>query len=65
MNNKSKRILALTSAAAILATSMPITAFAEVGSNNGLEIGPEIGVHSNVGASTITPIKQHRWKSIR
>lgn len=43
MNNKSKRILALTSAAAILATSMPITAFAEVGSNNGLEIGPEIG----------------------
>lgn len=62
MNIKSKRILALTSAAAILATSMPITAFAEVGSNNGLEIGPEIGVHSNVGASTIKPIKKYKWK---
>lgn len=57
MNNKSKRILALTSAAAILATSMPITAFAEVGSSNGLEIGPEIGVHSNVGGGVIVPIK--------
>ncbi len=65
MNNKSKRILALTSAAAILATSMPITTFAEVGSNNGLEMGPEIGVHSNVGASTITPVKQYRWKKYR
>lgn len=28
MNNKSKRILALASATAILATSLPITAFA-------------------------------------
>lgn len=65
MNNKSKRILVLTSAAAILATSMPITAFAEVGANNGLEIGPEIGVHSNVGASTITPVKQYRWKKYK
>ena len=57
MNNKSKRILALTSAAAILATSMPITAFAEVDSNNGLEIGPEIGVHSNVRATTT-----YKWR---
>ena len=65
MNIKSKRILALTSAAAILATSMPITAFAEVGSNNGLEIGPEIGVHSNVGGGVIVPIKQHRWKKYK
>ena len=65
MNNKSKRILALTSAAAILAISMPITAFAEVGSSNGLEIGPEIGVHSNVGGGVIVPIKQHRWKKYK
>lgn len=65
MNNKSKRILALTSAAAILATSMPITAFAEVGLSNGLEIGPEIGVHSNVGGGAIIPIKQHRWKKYK
>lgn len=48
MNNKSKRILALASATAILATSLPINAFAGVSSNNGLEMGPEIGVHSNV-----------------
>lgn len=62
MNNKSKRILALTSAAAILATSMPITAFAEVGSNNGLEIGPEIGVHSNVEAyKELKPITKYKW----
>ena len=62
MNNKSKRILAMTSAAAILATSMPITAFAEVGLNDGLEIGPEIGVHSNLRATTaqnISPI--YKW----
>lgn len=63
MNNKSKRILALTSAAAILATSMPITAFAEVDSNNGLEIGPEIGVHSNVRAiSKVQPRTKYEWK---
>lgn len=63
MNNKSKRILALTSAAAILATSMPITAFAEVGQNNSLEIGPEIGVHSNVEAyKELKPITKYKWK---
>ena len=63
MNNKNKRILALASAAAILATSMTITAFAEVGSNNGLEMGPEIGVHSNVKAyKELKPIKEYKWK---
>lgn len=66
MNNKSKRILALTSAAAILATSMPITAFAEVGQNNSLEIGPEIGVHSSVKSyPTLKPIVQYKWKKYR
>lgn len=63
MNNKSKRILALTSAAAILATSMPITAFAGGGQDSGLEIGPEIGVHSNVGANKVlNPVKKYKWK---
>ena len=55
--NKLRRTLALTASVAIMGTSIPFNVLAEGGQNSGFEIGPEIGVHSNVKASTT-----HKWK---